>query len=64
MVRSPMGALTESILDFLCGELPGEAPEGVRQRAITGFIDCIGVALAGVDQPVVGNLLRSEPQGE
>lgn len=58
-----MGALTESILDFLCGELPGQAPEAVRQRAITGFIDCIGVALAGVDQPVVGNLLRSEPQG-
>ena len=58
-----MGALTESILDFLCGDLPVKAPEAVRQRAITGFIDCIGVALAGVDQPVVGNLLRSGPRG-
>ena len=58
-----MGALTESLLDFLCGDLPGQAPERVRRLAATGFIDCLGVALAGADQPVTRNLLHSEPRG-
>ena len=58
-----MGALTESVLDFLCGELPGQAPEKARRIAVTGFIDCIGVALAGADQPVVRNLLKSDGGG-
>ena len=63
MVHAAMGALTESVLDFLCGDLPDNAPEEARHRAASGFIDCIGVALAGADQPVTRNLLRSEPQG-
>ena len=58
-----MGALTESILDFLCGDLPAQAPEEARRLATTGFIDCIGVALAGADQPVTRNLWRSEQGG-
>lgn len=58
-----MGALTESVLDFLCGELPGRAPEKARRIAVTGFIDCVGVALAGADQPVVRNLLESDGGG-
>ena len=60
---SVMGALTESILDFLCGALPAQAPEEARRLATTGFIDCIGVALAGADQPVTRNLWRSEQGG-
>ena len=59
-----MGALTESVLDFLCGELPVRAPEKARRIAVTGFIDCIGVALAGADQPVVRNLLKSDGGGK
>lgn len=58
-----MGALTESVLDFLCGELPARAPEQARRIALTGFIDCLGVALAGADQPVVRNLLQSDGGG-
>ena len=58
-----MGALTESVLDFLCGELPARAPEKARRIAVTGFIDCLGVALAGADQPVVRNLLKSDGMG-
>ena len=58
-----MGALTESILDFLCGDLPARVPEEARRLATTGFIDCIGVALAGADQPVTRNLWRSERGG-
>ncbi|MDE0455413.1 MAG: MmgE/PrpD family protein [Gammaproteobacteria bacterium] len=64
MVRAAMGALTESVLDFLCGELPARAPASARRIAVTGFIDCIGVALAGVDQPVVRNLLKSDGGGD
>ena len=59
-----MGALTESVLDFLCGDLPARAPEKARRIAVTGFIDCIGVALAGADQPVVRNLLKSDGGGK
>ena len=59
-----MGALTESVLDFLCGELPARAPEKARRIAVTGFIDCLGVALAGADQPVVRNLLKSDGGGK
>lgn len=58
-----MGALTESVVDFLCGELPGRAPEEARRIAVTGFVDCIGVALAGARQPVVQNLLKSDGGG-
>ena len=58
-----MGALTESVLDFLCGELPARAPEKARRIAVTGFIDCVGVALAGAGQPVVRNLLESDGGG-
>ncbi len=58
-----MGALTESLLDFLCGNLPDQAPEQARRLAVTGFIDCLGVALAGADQPVTRNLLQAEPGG-
>ena len=58
-----MGALTESVLDFLCGELPARAPEKARRNAVTGFIDCVGVALAGATQPVVRNLLESDGGG-
>ena len=59
-----MGALTESILDFLCGDLPARAPAKARRIAVTGFIDCVGVALAGADQAVVRNLLESDGGGE
>ena len=59
-----MGALTESVLDFLCGELPARAPDKARRIAVTGFIDCIGVGLAGADQPVVRNLLKSDGGGK
>ena len=59
-----MGALTESVLDFLCGDAPARAPDKARQIAVTGFIDCIGVALAGADQPVVRNLLKSDGGGK
>ena len=59
-----MGALTESVLDFLCGDAPARAPEKARRIAVTGFIDCIGVALAGADQPVVRNLLKSDGGGK
>ena len=59
-----MGALTESVLDFLCGELPARAPEKARRNAVTGFIDCVGVALAGADQPVVRNLMKSDRGGD
>jgi len=59
-----MGALTESVLDFLCGDAPASAPEEARRIAVTGFIDCIGVALAGADQPVVRNLLKSDGGGK
>ncbi|MDE0024354.1 MAG: MmgE/PrpD family protein [Spirochaetaceae bacterium] len=59
-----MGALTESVLDFLCGDAPARAPDKARRIAVTGFIDCIGVALAGADQPVVRNLLKSDGGGE
>ena len=58
-----MGALTESVLDFLCGSAPASAPEKARRLAATGFIDCLGVALAGADQPVVRNLWRAEQGG-
>ncbi len=58
-----MGALTESVLDFLCGDLSARAPEKARRIAVTGFIDCVGVALAGADQPVVRNLLKSDGGG-
>lgn len=58
-----MGALTESILDFLCGDLPARAPEQARHVTVTGFIDCLGVALAGAEQPVVRNLLESDGRG-
>ncbi|MXW19759.1 MAG: MmgE/PrpD family protein [Gammaproteobacteria bacterium] len=64
MVRAAMGALTESVLDFLCGDAPASAPEEARRIAVTGFIDCIGVALAGADQAVVRNLLRSDGGGK
>lgn len=63
MVRAGMGALTESVVDFLCGELAGRAPEEARRIAVTGFVDCIGVALAGAGQPVVRNLLKSDGGG-
>ena len=59
-----MGTLTESVLDFLCGELPARAPEKARRVAVRGFIDCLGVALAGAGQPVVRNLLESDARGE
>ena len=59
-----MGALTESVLDFLCGDAPARAPAEARRIAVTGFIDCIGVALAGADQPVVRNLRRSDGGGK
>ena len=59
-----MGALTESVLDFLCGDAPACAPEKARRIAVTGFIDCIGVGLAGADQPVVRNLLKSDGGGK
>ena len=58
-----MGALTESILDFLCGDLPCHAPDEAREIAVTGFIDCLGVALAGAGQPVTRNLWRAEQGG-
>ena len=58
-----MGALAESILDFLCGDLPASAPDKARRLAVTGFIDCLGVALAGTDQPVTRNLFRLERGG-
>ncbi|MCY3988551.1 MAG: MmgE/PrpD family protein, partial [Gammaproteobacteria bacterium] len=64
MVRAAMGVLTESVLDFLCGDLSVRAPEEARRTAVTGFIDCIGVALAGADQPVVRNLLKSDGGGK
>ena len=58
-----MGALAESIVDFLCGELPAQAPEKARENAVAGFIDCMGVALAGAGQPVTRNLWRAEQDG-
>jgi len=64
MVPAAMGALTDSILDFLCGDLHARAPEGARRVAVTGFVDCLGVALAGADQPVVRNLLKSDGGGK
>lgn len=63
MVRAAMGALTESVLDFLCGDLPARAPEKARRIAVTGFIDCLGVALAGAGEPVTRNLWRAERGG-
>ncbi len=58
-----MGALTESILDFLCGDQPLHTPDKARRIAVTGFIDCLGVALAGAGQPVVRNLWRAAQGG-
>ncbi|MCY4255055.1 MAG: MmgE/PrpD family protein [Gammaproteobacteria bacterium] len=63
IVCPAMGALTESIIDFLCGPAPARAPEKAREIAVTGFIDCIGVALAGAVQPVARNLWRAEQGG-
>ncbi len=58
-----MGALTGSILDFLCGDAPTRAPEEARRIAVTGFIDCLGVSLAGAGQLVTRNLWRAEQGG-
>ena len=60
-----MGALTESLLDFLCGDLPGQAPERVRRLAATGFIDCLGAGPDAVDgECAVTPRTRASPPSE
>ena len=47
-----MSELTESIVAFLTGEASLNAPDSSLDLAKRGFIDCIGVAIAGRGEPV------------
>ena len=58
-----MSELTESIVDFLAGDSSRAAPESSLQLAKKGFIDCLGVAIAGREEPVsllLENYMRSK----
>ncbi len=53
-----MGALTESIVDFLTGGHLDGVPDKAMQLATDGFTDCVAVMLAGRDEDVTRNLLE------
>ncbi|HWX47785.1 MAG TPA: MmgE/PrpD family protein [Roseomonas sp.] len=49
-------SLTQALGAFVAGLRPQAVPEEARAVARTGFIDCIGVMLAGASEPAVGIL--------
>lgn len=66
-----MGALTESIVDFVAGTAPDDPPAPALATAKLGFTDCLGVMIAGAGEPVTRNLAayvesrrRAESPGE
>jgi aconitate decarboxylase len=54
-----MGNLTQSILGFVNAPYPHDAPVEARTIAARGFIDCIGVMIAGAPEPVTQRLLAA-----
>lgn len=59
-----MGALAESILDFLDGPALDEPPEKALRVAADGFTDCIAVMIAGAGEPITRNLItHAESRG-
>ncbi len=54
-----MGNLTQSIVDFITAPYPHDTPAIARRVAATGFVDCIGVMIAGAREPVTVKLLTA-----
>ena len=52
-----MGNLTESLVDFICGDRSGNPPDKALSLAAIGFTDCVAVMIAGAEEPVTRNLL-------
>jgi len=53
-----MGVLTESIVSFLQSTALRQPPEKSLTLAANGFTDCLGVMLAGYDEPLTRNLRK------
>jgi 2-methylcitrate dehydratase PrpD len=56
-----LGALTESIVEFLAGDAFAAMPDGAAALAVNGFTDCLAVMVAGHDEPVT-RLVRAQVQ--
>ena len=53
-----MGILSESIAAFVAGAPTDGAPAESRAIAVVGFLDTVGVMIAGAGEPVTQNLAR------
>ncbi|NYT82813.1 MmgE/PrpD family protein [Alcaligenaceae bacterium] len=56
---SEQAALTAELARFISALKFEDLPQAAIATARTGFVDCIGVMLAGADEPVIGKILSS-----